>query len=117
MNDDPNWTFFIVNIFAGIAVIVFLSLLRAARPELVPDKTFFALFWSLWKQVVDTITDPHELDADLKMNMLEKRIQWDMREWDILYEEKLTEQIKYYKEKLNAKILAIEKKSPENIPG
>ena len=38
------------------------------------------------------------------MNVLEKSIQWDIREWDLAYQEKLSEQIQYYKERKDAQI-------------
>lgn len=105
---EPNIIFIIGNIAIGIIVILVISLLRAAYPQEVPDKTIWAAFWLLWKQVVDIITDPKS-DPDTKMNILEKSIQWDIREWDIAYQEKLSQQIEYYKAKLNEKIEIIEK--------
>lgn len=106
---DPSILFIIVNVGIGILVIIFIGLLRAAYPEEVPDKTIWSAFWLIWKQVVDLITDPKS-DPETKMNILEKSIQWDVREWDIAYQEKLEHQIQYYKEKLNEKILALEEK-------
>ncbi|GAG82495.1 unnamed protein product, partial [marine sediment metagenome] len=50
---------------------------------------------------------------DTKMNILEKSIQWDIREWDIAYQEKLSQQIEYYKTKLSEKIGIIEKEIEE----
>lgn len=106
--EDPNWVFIIGNVVVGIIVIVGITLLRAAFPEEVPDSTIWAAFWLIWKQVVDVITDP-KTDPDTKMNILERSIQWDVREWDIAYQEKLSAQIQYYKEKLNDQIEAVEK--------
>lgn len=107
--EDPSWLFIIVNVGVGIIIIVCMALLRSAYPLEVPDKTIWAAFWLIWKQIVDIITDPKS-DPDTKMNILEKSIQWDVREWDIAYQEKLSEQIQYYKERLNAQIEAVEKK-------
>jgi len=108
--EDPNWVFIIGNVIVGIIVIVGIALLRAAFPIEVPDSTIWAAFWLIWKQIVDVITDPKITDPDLKMNILEKAIQWDVREWDIAYQEKLSAQIQYYKERLNDQIEAVEKK-------
>jgi len=110
---EPNIIFIIVNISIGIIVILVISLLRAAYPQEVPDKTIWAAFWLIWKQVVDIITDPKS-DPDTKMNILEKSIQWDIREWDIAYQDKLSQQIEYYKTKLNEKIETIEKQIEES---
>ena len=107
---DPNWVFIIGNVIIGIIVIVCMALLRSAFPIEVPDSTIWAAFWLIWKQVVDVLTDPQVTDPDLRMNVLEKAIQWDVREWDIAYQEKLAAQIQYYKERLNAQIEALESK-------
>lgn len=104
------WGFILLNIIIGVIVIVFIALLRAAYPLEVPDKTIWSAFWLLWKQVVDLVTDPTS-DPDTQMNVLEKSIQWDVREWDIAYQKKLEQQIQYYTEKQDAKIQALEKKN------
>ena len=106
--EDPNWLLILVNITIGIVVIIIIALLRAAYPEEVPDKTIWAALWSVWKYLVDAITEP-KADNDTKMNIIEKGIQWFVREWDIAYQDKLAEQTAYYKAKLNEKIEAIEK--------
>ena len=112
--EEPNWLLILVNIGIGIVIIVALSIMRAAFPEEVPDKTIWAAFWLIWKQVVDVITDPNT-DPDTKMNIIEKSIQWDVREWDIAYQEKLKAQIDYYKAKLNDQIEQLEKEPEEVI--
>ena len=118
MMEEPNWTFILINLGVGVVIIVMLSLLRAAFPKEIPDRTIWAAFWLIWKQVVDVITDPKS-DPDTKMNILEKSIQWDVREWDVAYQEKLSEQIEYYKSKLNDQIeimeTEIEKTDLDNI--
>lgn len=106
---DPSILFIIVNVGIGILVIIFIGLLRAAYPEEVPDKTIWQAFWLIWRQVVDAVTDIDN-DPDTRMNVLEKAIQWDIREWDIAYQEKLAKQIEYYKIKLNENIKKIENK-------
>lgn len=100
---DPSWLFIVVNVGVGIIIIVAMGLLRSAYPLEVPDRTIWAAFWLIWKQVVDIITDPKS-DPDTKMNVLEKSIQWDVREWDLAYQEKLNEQIQYYVERKDAQI-------------
>lgn len=105
---DPNIWFMIFNVGVGIIVIIFIGLLRAAFPKEVPDKTIWSAFWLVWKYVIDTITDINN-DSDTRMNILEKGIQWFVREWDIAYQDKLGDQIEYYKSKLNEKIEKIEK--------
>jgi len=104
--EDPNWLFIIVNVGVGIVIIVCMGLLRAAYPLEVPDRTIWAAFWLIWKQVVDIITDP-KADADTKMNVLEKSIVWDVREWDLAYQDKLNEQIQYYVERKDAQVKVI----------
>ena len=101
--EDPNWFFIILNVGIGIVIIVAMGLLRAAYPEEVPDRTIWAAFWLIWKQVVDIITDP-KADPETKMNVLEKSIVWDVREWDLAYQEKLNEQIQYYVERKDAQV-------------
>lgn len=110
---DPNWTFIILNILFGIIIIVFIGLMRAAYPEEVPDRTIWAAFWSIWKQIVDMVTDPNPAPPELRMEAFEKFIQWTVREWDIAYEEKLDDNIQYYKEMQNAKIETLEKEKAE----
>ena len=105
--EDPNWLLILVNIGVGIVIIVALSIMRAAFPEEVPDKTIWAALWSIWKYVVDTITDTTH-DNDTKMGIIEKGIQWFVREWDIAYQDKLSQEIAYYKAKLNEQIEKLE---------
>ena len=50
--EDPSWLFIIVNIGVGIIIIVCMALLRSAYPLEVPDRTIWAAFWLIWKQVV-----------------------------------------------------------------
>lgn len=104
---DIAWWYILLNITIGIVIIIFIALLRAAYPEEVPDKTIWSAFWLIWKQVVDLVTDPKS-DPETKMKVLEKSIHWDVREWDIAYQEKLEQQIQYYKEKMNEKIETLE---------
>lgn len=110
---DPNWTFIIVNVAIGIIIIVGMALLRSAFPQEIPDKTVWSAFWSIWQQVVDLVTDPNPIDPKLRMDAFEKFIQWTVREWDIAYEEKLHDQIAYYRERQNNKIECLEKEKAE----
>ena len=106
--EDPNWLLILVNIGVGIVIIVALSIMRAAYPEEVPDKTIWAALWSIWKYMVDTVTDT-TIDNDAKMGIIEKGIQWFVREWDIAYQDKLAQEIDYYKLRLNEQIEKLEK--------
>ena len=105
--EDPNWLLILVNIGVGIVIIVALSIMRAAYPEEVPDKTIWAALWSIWKYMVDTVTDT-TIDNDAKMGIIEKGIQWFVREWDIAYQDKLAQEIDYYKLRLNEQIEKLE---------
>jgi len=109
---DPNWLFVLVNITIGIIVIVGIGLLRAAYPEEVPDRTIWSAFWSIWKYIIDAITEPNN-DNDTKMNIIEKGIQWFVREWDVAYQDKLADQTDYYKSKLNEQIEKLEQEVQE----
>ena len=106
--ENPNWAFIITNVIVGIVIIVGMALLRSAFPLEVPDKTIWSAFWVIWTQVVDMITNK-TVKADVRMDAFEKAIQWIVREWDIAYQEKLAEQIAYYRSKLNAEIEKMEK--------
>lgn len=95
--EQPNWYFIIANISVGILVIVLIGLMRASFPEIVPDKTFVGIFKMFFKQMVDVVFDRNMgLDSDDKMTMLERNMVWSVREWDVLYQDKLKEQIAYY---------------------
>jgi len=101
--EDPNWTFILVNLGAGIVIITCMALLRSAFPQEIPDKTIWSAFWLIWTQVVDMVTNK-TVKPDIRMEAFEKSIQWIVREWDIAYQEKLAEQIAYYRTKLNEQI-------------
>jgi len=105
--ESPNWAFIITNVIVGIVIIVGMALLRSAFPLEVPDKTIWSAFWVIWTQVVDMITNK-TVKADVRMEAFEKAIQWIVREWDIAYQEKLAEQINYYRSKLNEEIERME---------
>ena len=94
-----NETFFMINIVVGVAIIFTLSMLRAAYPEEVPDKSFTELFKRFFRKIADTIYN-RSIDNTDKMNALEKMMIWIVREWDTFNQAQLKDEIDYFKKKV-----------------
>ena len=112
---NPYW-FLAMVIIDNVSYFTIMSL-RSVLPEEVPDTTAGKLAEQLMKGLIDILSKRDLGDdvsaIDLLMDQLEYHVQWTMREWNTLYQERFVKSKEYYDKMLKAKNLKDEIKKLE----
>lgn len=90
----------VLDYFAYAAIMT----MRSVKPETVPDSSM-GLIGKVFSNFVISIIKiiskrDGNKDYDNLMGRLESLMHWTMTEWDVLYQEQLSDGIEYYKKKL-----------------
>lgn len=104
IGEDFNAAWFMSQMILDNVSYFLIMSLRSVAPEEVPDTTAGKLAEQLMKGLIDILAK-RDLSADIKqkdllMDKLEYHVQWTMREWNTIYEERFAEAKAYYNEKL-----------------